>query len=244
MDGFVEKFNIFDLFTMLIPGIIISGLLGITLSFEYYNTWSHLDNEKYAAFFVFSYVCGVVFQELGTMADNLFLNKLLYGGDPKKLFLFPDKYKKVLDSELSYKCALKVREYFIDHLEIKEDIFGKNIDEVENLDHEKQEELASLICNYCIKITEKYNLTSTTDKMLVISEMSRSLFWGCLLTARLNLFMISHYSGARQFYCIEMVILLILSAIFLYRKCRYEKYRLQMLLRTVLLYIKEEKNTK
>ena len=34
MDGIIEKFNIFDLFTMLIPGVIISILFGISLSYE------------------------------------------------------------------------------------------------------------------------------------------------------------------------------------------------------------------
>lgn len=34
MDGIIEKFNIFDLFTMLIPGVIISILFGISLSYD------------------------------------------------------------------------------------------------------------------------------------------------------------------------------------------------------------------
>ena len=52
MDSFMEKFNIFDLFTMLIPGIIISTLFSTSLSFQYYNLWKTFGNEKYALFFI------------------------------------------------------------------------------------------------------------------------------------------------------------------------------------------------
>ena len=36
MDVILKKFNIFDIFTMIIPGVIISTLLCILLSFKYY----------------------------------------------------------------------------------------------------------------------------------------------------------------------------------------------------------------
>ena len=41
MEKFVEKFNIFDIFTMLLPGIVISCLFSISLSFKYYDTWKN-----------------------------------------------------------------------------------------------------------------------------------------------------------------------------------------------------------
>ena len=47
MENLLEKFNVFDLFTMLIPGIIISTLLYISLSFKYYDQWKDYGKEKY-----------------------------------------------------------------------------------------------------------------------------------------------------------------------------------------------------
>lgn len=227
MDSFVEKFNIFDLFTTLIPGIIISTLFGISLSFKYYNLWVSLNNEKYIIFFIFSYLCGVIFQELGTMADNTFLYKILYGGKPREIFLLGYRKKAFFNDELSYKDALKVRNYFVNFLSI-------------NNDHATEKtELNSFIFSYCLNMSEMKKITNKSDKMIVISEMSRSLFWGCIFTIILNIYMIIRYSFFYEFYYVESSILFILSLIFLYRKIRYEKYRLRILLRTFLIHIRE-----
>lgn len=229
MDSFVEKFNIFDLFSMLIPGIITSTLIGISLSFKYYELWINLNTEKYIVFFIFSYFCGIVLQEFGTIMDNRFLYNILYGGKPREIFLLNNKYRKFFNDELSYKDSLRVKDYFLKYL---------NINDKECKTIEQQKELNSLIFAYCLNMSEINNLTTKSDKMIVISEMSRSLFWGCILTVILNLFMIFKYSCFYIFYYIEIIILLIISLIFLYRKTRYEKYRLRILLRTFLIYVR------
>lgn len=230
MDSFVEKFNIFDLFTMLIPGIVISSLWSISFSFQYYDKWINCGNEKYVIFFVFSYMCGVIFHELGTIADIKFLYNILYGGKPREIFLLNDKYKKFFNDELSYKDALRIKDYFIDYL---------YINNIEESNTEQQKELNSLIFAYCLNMSETNNLTRKSDKMIAISEMSRSIFWGCLSTVLLNLYMIFRYSFHYKFYFAEIVVLLILSLIFLFRKTRYEKYRLRILLRIFLIHIKQ-----
>lgn len=227
MDSFVEKFNIFDLFTTLIPGIIISTLFGISLSFKYYNLWVSLNNEKYIIFFIFSYLCGVIFQELGTMADNTFLYKILYGGKPREIFLLGYRKKAFFNDELSYKDALKVKNYFVNFLSIN------------NYHATEKTELNLFIFSYCLNMSEMKKITNKSDKMIVISEMSRSLFWGCIFTIILNIYMIIRYSFFYEFYYVESSILFILSLIFLYRKIRYEKYRLRILLRTFLIHIRQ-----
>lgn len=227
MANFVEKFNMFDIFTTLIPGIIISALFGISLYIQYDSLWLSLGNEKYVAFFIFSYLCGVIFQELGTMADHIFLYKILYGGNPREVYLLKENYKKFFNYKLSYKNARKVKKYFINYFNIK------------NAEKTDQKKLNSLIFTYCLNISEMKNMTSKIDKMIVISEMSRSLFWGCIFTIILNIFMIHFFRCSCQFYLIENFVLLILGSILLYRKYRYEKYRLQILFRTFLIYIKQ-----
>ena len=74
MDKFAEKFNTFDIFTMLIPGIYISSLFCISLSFNYYSLWIKMGNEKYLIFIIFSYFCGIIYQELYT----IFYIKIFY----------------------------------------------------------------------------------------------------------------------------------------------------------------------
>ena len=111
MEKFVEKFNIFDIFTMLVPGIVISCLFSISLSFKYYDAWKNYGNEKYVLFFVFSYVLGVMFQEIGTILDEKYLWKHLCGGELRHIFLSEDCYKNIFDTELAYKNALDIKVY-------------------------------------------------------------------------------------------------------------------------------------
>lgn len=178
MEKFVEKFNIFDIFTMLLPGIVISSLFGISLSFKYYEEWENWGNEKYILFFIISYACGLIFQEMGTVFDKKFMFKILYGGEPRKIFLLENKYTKIFNDELSYKDALRIKQYLNDYV---------NIETSENVN---EEELNSLMFAYCLNICEMNGLAAKADKMIVISEMSRSLFWGCIATIVLNIIMV------------------------------------------------------
>ena len=227
MDSLIEKLNIFDLFTMLIPGIIISTLLSVSLSWKYYNIWINYGNEKYLIFVVLSYLCGIFLQQFGNIVDEKLLYSIIYGGRPKEIFLLRDKYDKILGSKLLYNEALKTRKYISDKYKI-------HIDNVESIEQEKQ--LNSLVFSYVLTIVENNNLSFKTDKMLVISEMSRSLFLGCIFTIVLNIVMVLKYCCYYKFYYIEIIILVILCVSFLYRKIQYEKYRYRIVLRTFLIY--------
>lgn len=229
MNSFVEKFNIFDLFTMLIPGIIISTLFGISLSFKYYDLWMSLGNEKYVCFFIFCYLCGVIYQEIGTIADNIFFYKILYGGKPKEIFLLNNKYEKILGDDILYNDAVQVKNFFRNKL---------IINNIKITDAKQEKQLNAEVFSHCLSMAEKDNITFKADKMLVISEMSRSLFWGFITIICLNLYMILKHSLYYKFYYFETFCLVILSIIFLHRKVRYEKYRFHILIRTFLLHIK------
>lgn len=222
MESFVEKFNLFDLFTMLIPGIINLTLFGVTLSFGFYNTWEGWGSEKYVVFFIISYFVGIIFQDLGTLLDYKFLYKILYGGKPKEIFLIPNN--KVIENELFYRDAVSVKKKLVRHLNIN----TKNI---------KQKSLNTFIFEYCLSLCEIHNLASKAEKMFTISEMSRSLFWGNIFTIILNLVLIFGYSKQIMFLYIEIPFLLVSSVILLSRKKRYEKYRYIIIIRMVLLYI-------
>lgn len=223
MEKFIEKFNIFDLFTMLIPGIIISCLFGISLYSHYADCWNSLGGEKYFLFFVFSYICGLFFQELGRICDERFVYRILYRGDPRKVFLIKDKYKKVFKSEISYANAKKVEKYLTDFI-------GLEIPE-----NTTEEEKNSIIFAFCLNICEIKGLSGKPDKMITISEMSRSLALGCIATIILNIALyltnFRDWADSSNFLLIEIPFLFLIATIFFYRKKRYEKYRLQILLR-------------
>lgn len=228
MDGIIEKFNIFDLFTMLIPGVIISILFGISLSYEYYEIWNTFGSEKYTVFIIMSYLCGVVMQQIGNVLDEKIMYKHIYGGHPREIILLNSKYNKVLNDELSYNEVLKIKKYIIKKYKMNNG----------NIENSKQ--LNASIFSYCLILVEKNHLTYKSDKMLVISEMSRSLALGCMLTIFLNLVMICKYRYHYEFYIIENMLLLILTNIFFYRKIQYEKYRYNNVLKTFLIYMYEK----
>lgn len=225
MDKFVEKFNIFDLFVMLIPGIGISTLFGISLYFQFYSIWFSLGNEKYVVFFIFSYFCGVIFQEIGAICDEEYLYEEIYGGKPREIFLIEGEHKEILNENQFYQDVQYIKDFFVKRLKIKDD--SKSV-----------KELNSLIFGYCLDMAEKNNLAEKSEKMGVISEMSRSMFWGCIATIVLDLIMVLFFRNHCVFYMSEIVFLIGLAKIFLKRKKRYEKYRIRILLRAVYLYIK------
>lgn len=226
-----EKFNIFDLFTMLIPGVIILTLSCTSLSFAFYEQWANLGNEKYIIFFAVSYLIGITFQQIGDIIDGKCLYKIIYGGNPKEIFLLKDKYMKILNNELAYKDALNIKRYLVDHLNI-------NTKDVRTIEQQKQ--LNTRIFSYCLNIVEVKEISFKAEKMLAISEMSRSLSLGCIFIILLNLFMVLYFRFYYVFYFVESIVLLFLSGIFLYRKIQYEKYRYRIILRMFLIYIKGE----
>lgn len=217
MEKFVEKFNAFDLFSMLIPGIVISSLFGVSLSFQFADKWKSLGSEKYVLFFIFSYVCGLLFQELGTILDHKLFYRFLYSGDPRSVFLTRNKYKKIFNNEISYKNALKVKQYLIDYIDI------------EVPENSTEEDVNSLIFSFCLNICEVKGLSEKANKMIVISEMSRSLALGCIFTIFLNIGL--WFLCYSIFLLLEIPLLFLISLVFFCRKRRYERYRFRQLLR-------------
>lgn len=215
---------------MLIPGIIISTLLNISLSIKYYNQWESYGNEKYIVFFVMSYLYGILFQQIGNMIDRIFVYKIIYGGKPREVFLLEDKYHKILNNELAYKDALTIKNYMIHYLNI-------NTKDIKTIEQKKQ--LSDRIFSYCLNIVEMNGLSYKADKMLVISEMSRSLSLGCIAVVSVNMFMVSYYHFHYRFYIIESIVLLLCCVVFWYRKIQYERYRHRIVLRMFLIYLKD-----
>ena len=232
MEKFIEKFNIFDIFTMLIPGLITSCLYGVSLSFRYYHIWKGYGNGKYVLFFAFSYFLGVILQEIGTVLDKKYIWKALYGGEPRQIFLAENLAENIFSNQLECKNALRVEKYL------------KKYIDPELYRNANEKERNSMIFEYCLNICELRGLTFKADKMLVISEMSRSIFWGCVSTIMINLHLISTGSYGSSFLYYESLLLLFVAAIFWGRKKQYEKYRVRILIKVFLIYMEQQSGKK
>ena len=142
MEKFIEKFNIFDIFTMLGPGLIISCLYGVSLSFQYYDIWKNYGNGKYVLFFVFSYFLGIIFQEIGTVLDKKCIWKCLYGGEPRQIFLSENLSENIFANQLECKNALRVKKYLKEYID------------PELYRNASKKERNSIIFEYCLNICE------------------------------------------------------------------------------------------
>lgn len=229
LEKFVEKFNIFDLFTMLIPGIIIMSSVGISLSFKWYDIWKTYGNEKYALFFIIAYGAGVLFQEIGEAMDKMCICQILYGGEPRKIFLSEEYKEKLFQDDLSYRNALEVKKYLQEYIEPDNQV------EVESYNR--------LAFSYCLNICELNGISGKIDRMSAISEMSRALFGGCIVIIRLNIILLVFFSCKSLLLILETMLLAVIALVFLRRKKRFEQYKIRMMIRTFLIYQKSKRNS-
>ncbi|MBO4750594.1 MAG: hypothetical protein J5546_09775 [Lachnospiraceae bacterium] len=251
MEKLLERFNLFDLFTMLIPGIIITALAWISLANPLSYYLSDMGNEKYLFFFVIAYFVGLIYQELGTIMDKVFLNKCLYGGPIREVFLSKErnaqaKWKKFGNAEILSEPGFFEEVYKLKKDLSKEFMFEESVAPDASAAEKESAEAASnsLFCGYCLDLCERNNVHAKSEKISIISEMSRSLFWGCATVVALNVILLfSNIFGAAWdmalFYLIDAVLLSVAGLIMLKRKARYEVYRLRIMLRAAMIYTKQ-----
>ena len=212
----------------MIPGIGILMIFCISFSPVYYSTWKEMGGEKYAIYLILSYFFGILYHEIGTILDKLIINKLLYAGNIREIFLLENGHKKIFNEDLYYQDALYIRDYFIKKLNIKIS---------EDMTQQEEKAFNSVIHGYSLNLIENLNLNQKSEKMIAISEMSRSMFWGCISGVILDVVML-FWMGPNLFYLFNSTFLLVSSLIFLRRKKRYELYRIRINIRELVLYIK------
>ena len=236
MDKLLERFNLFDVFTMLIPGVIITTLAWISLSEPMAYYFADMGNEKYLFFIVIGYFVGVIYQEIGTIMDRLFLSKCLYGGALREVFLDKERNAGAKWKKFGNPAILNEPGFFEEVKKLKEKLAKEFMFEGED---DSEANSNSLFCGYCLDLCERHGIHAKSEKISIISEMSRSLFWGCATIVALNVILFVMFSEMRWFYAIESVLLVIAGLVMLKRKARYEVYRLRIMLRAALIYVKE-----
>lgn len=227
MSDFLEKFNLFDIFSMLIPGTAIAFIYMLIMPRTWLPNLSLPFGAEVATFFAVSYFVGIVLHELGTMLETP-MGKLLYGGKPNGMCLLEKpkgklavlRNQEVLHSviKLASKCPFCISE--------------------EEMNFDK----SSFVYQYCVNFLEIHKASGKADKMLVISEMSRSLLVGFFLALVLQIVAALQGEVALDgtfYHCV--LLLLCLTALFVERKVRYERYRYSVVFRTYLV-LNEQKD--
>lgn len=216
MDKIFDKFNMFDIFTTFIPGCIIVTLWCFILP----NENMLMFGMKYLSFVIASYFLGLVLQELGCIFDEKFLFKIFYGGNPRKIFLTKDLSKRLIRNPVNYTYIESIRDDVLKKTKMKKSV-----------EKYTEEDVNSFVFSYCMNVLEIKGLNYKFDKMMILSELSRSIFWGCVGLSFWMLYEI-HFVDANICYASEkMCMLIIICILFAEKKVRYERYRYTIMLR-------------
>lgn len=219
MEQFLEKFGIFDIFCMLIPGaMFVMGMAFLFPNAEEYIPDILTDGAiKYFSFFVVSYLCGVLYHEIGKIADDLaghFIGKL-----DENYFKDSSRWKnKRLDFKLSKKVKQRILKKCFKSKELKSGY--------------TEEEQNRFAIHYCLTVLETEGVIGKAEKMYSISEMSRSMFWMCLTL--IFVYLTSRKCNEYNFAVLSFMA--IAAIVFLRRKMRFEGYRVDIMMRNYHIY--------
>lgn len=181
MSKILEKFGIYDLIAVLLPGICINTFSLLILEFVYHIPHSiEIPINETLAFLVISYFGGLLFQECGSFIQRNFTNK-----DNKIL-------EKVINPPVDFRASAENSRMSLTNKEwdgIREYVRNKLL--LETSTNKRTKETGSndnnLIWNYCkLQVQGKYD-TARMDKDQSLIAMSRSLFLYFLIVAILTL---------------------------------------------------------
>lgn len=228
METIVEKFDPFDLFTNLIPGVILTTLFSTSVYLSCGETLTSLGAEVYFVFFVVSYLAGLMFKELSSLCNSLFLWKLLYGGRPREIYLTEQKHRKIFDTEAEYLEAKKAETFVTERLGIQPQ---------DREDTKSFRTYSNMIFAYCLNILEANGLAKKGKIMQRSAEMSTSVSLGCFLLLILNGYLMCRYQVNLDIFAAQSAAVLASALLLLLRKKRLERYNVQIIIRYFNLYI-------
>lgn len=228
MEKLMENLNLFDIIAMLIPGVAFILSTRIALYSVNSQIIDVLDDYTFIAILIFGYIFGFAFQEVGYLVDKKFLHNKCYGGKLKEIFLLDSAKEKIFDNEIYYQMGQAV----------KKDIIGKSKTNTilkcdKTWSNEKQ--LNRFIYNFLLDYLEIHGLKDKSDKMQVLTELSRSLMIISTICAFDSILNIVISCLKTQPYVVQSIIncgvFSILAVIFCRLKVRYEKYRIRTMIR-------------
>lgn len=233
MEKILENFNLFDIIAMLIPGVAFIFCLKISLySFDF-----QLQNTSITysiiILLVFGYILGFAFQEIGYWVDRLLAHKFYYRGCLKDVFLSCNIKNKVFDNEVYYLMGQAVKSDIINTTK-------SNVILNKNKIWNNENEINRYVYNYILDFLDINNLKNKSDKMQVLTELSRSLMLVsvmCIFTSAINgIYAYLHNKLCIVLSIVSCVVFVVFTLVFWLLKIRYEKYRVRTMIRTYFIY--------
>lgn len=229
MDGITEKVGIYDIFGVIVPGIIITTAFIFLMPGIFYNDIKAIFTESYEIIFgalVFSYFCGAVLHEVGVIIDDS-CGKML--GKPKDTFLMKKDPYNVIENPIDRIAFENLSDNIMES-------FGKKSKTFDELDKTK------FLFSYCINYSEIHGMNKKSEKFQSLSEMSMSLFLGFFICAVVYLgWGLTGSILMDEIYWIKMSVLIISMLVFIERKVRYLRYRIRSLVRTCYILVERDK---
>ena len=224
MNKFLEKFSLYDVFSMLISGIYFVTLL-LCLCPDLKDFGGEVYSGDVSGVFLFlvvSYLMGLLFHEWWRIFEGA-KNRLLKKDELRGVYF--DFTKKIDRNELDSIIAEKTKNFILMENELKDDAVNKS-------------DMSIFLFNYCVNVLEMEGMDGKEAKMQVFSEMSASLFWGSFLLE--IIYVISIIMDKSSLSIFNMLFLVICMLVFCERKNRYARYRIENLVRTYyILKVKE-----
>ena len=155
MSDLVKSFNVFDIFTNLVPGMMCLTLFAILLPVDVLNKWNELPNEKYTVFIIMCYSYGWLLNGLYNCLKRI----IRYFYDCNKKY-YKDKW--ILTDEETRETAKRL---------IKE------INNSDSVDKDK----ASYAIKYMLIALNTSGKNDRKDKLSALSDMNGVIGVGFLL---------------------------------------------------------------
>ena len=228
MDKLIEKFGIFDILAVLVPGMtftIFAVLWIVKMELLEGTICENLIQEIirikmkgiiYILFICFSYVMGMVWDAFRRIIFTI------------PFFDRRTKYPSKADP-LMKRIYIKVFE------SIYKDMANESItEEVLNSRTKESQKRNREICNYCMTALEVYGGINKSERMLVISEMNGSL---CIVFGIFSiLFAYANKRMGSGFWSWSYIVALIIITVFLgYNYFKFSKYRIDSIFQSYYL---------
>lgn len=221
MNDFLKKFNIFDVFSMLIPGLIITTMFVISVPREaMHEIKNFLPQGNYLLFFVLSYLVGLLFHEISRMSDCLW-HRIYYHGKIREILLDESKCKRLIKNAQTRLLICKHKEKTLNSAK------NESCDIQKNTNGE-----SAFIFSYMLNYVEMKGYSSKLDKMATIAEMSSSLLNGFIVLLVSHIFLGFLYKTTTEIsFYVFLIFEIFVIIIMFFRKRRYEQFRISNLIR-------------
>ena len=223
MGSYVSKFGFYEFLALLLPGTVFTQAF---LLFS--NSWriitertvfQTLSTEQYAVIIVLgSFLAGLILQELGTIIDRLLFYRLLYGENP--------------DQAWARECP--VSECKCHRWVIRDPHSVTEAKALCKTTHTGEESSPDRYFYYMLNTLEAKGIEGKAEKMMIASELSRSLALGSVILLLLHLG--ESICCSTNISILYVICLIVVICLFSIRKVRYERFRFSTVVRTFVIH--------